>query len=1062
MTVPTSTELGLLHTRPQNTKLYLSLYKPTPIFSCRINNAGAAKGDRVVTYDNASGTYTNIEYGMVAIVGTTHGGEDKGRIRVRSATSSELTLAENSHINWANDDYVMVLNFFEIMAVYPRITDPAGDGNTVWYKDYDIPYTGQNDRLGCFVNMGSHYAGFVNEPVYYTAAGTYDMLGAALTYCWKFTGTVTAYTGITPGYVTYTTPGHYTTALIVSGSLGGVDTSYRHVSIYNRPGQGSNVPILKWEMNGLSGSRTEGGYSTRVKIFEDVPRGTIRDGTLAVIFADDWYGDTKQSIGGNATNRSSIVFVGYIVNDSIQYNYADSYVEFELTSPTGIMKNVEGFSVGVNSAEDPTNDAYDSADIPTPWVLVHDMDIRRGLYHFLKWHTTVLLCADLEFRGTDKYVKYFDVDRTSLYDAVQSWVNGTLIGDVVSDRQGKIWAEVSIEATDLASGSFPTTLNMSKMDWMNEPNITEQSYQPLSMLELGGFIYVPGGITGSSTPLLSQAPGVAPAYEGGIERIEGLVITDQVDLNKLSGNIFAAKNARYPMVDVEVAGNYRTLDIAPQEMVSLNIASTDTKRGITFSEKPFAVKGLFFSYVSEQEALTLKLSVSEVTQGFPGDTIVIPQEPPGEDGGGGEGPKIIINPPTGTSITIVTGSTAHPNLAYAIGYKYIVPSASFLLILAKTTNFNASGTAIHWADYWSTRQEPNVAVNGTFLRYEPFYTDPWRGGYMLTTTGLWKITGLDDPSPGTVIAYQILDVNDILSYFVGMPISFGIYCTGIFSITSFTVGINNKISLSVTVMDGIFHKAVGILTSTNDGGSWTGAEVPYNIYYDLGGQGGSSIKASTQNSTNVFVADGRGTMVRQPIIPNYPSDAAYIGDCGNYYASEHVCITEKDTYLFSADVEQVLRITSPCTVVPGNNYVDVSPVVGGLSLGGLRSGKRYGGLVCSRINSTHLAACLIHDPSNGYADLYTTADSGGTWTLVKDVTSANQISLVMHPYDPSKLYLYDPQGTGKFDASSDGGVTWENKNGDWHTEFGCNPGGEPESGAPRYAEIFPIFDKKST
>ncbi len=52
-----------------------------------------------------------------------------------------------------------------------------------------------------------------------------------------------------------------------SGSSGGIDTTYRYVSIYDE----SSPPIQKWEMQDLEGSRGEGGYSASFKVFETIP-----------------------------------------------------------------------------------------------------------------------------------------------------------------------------------------------------------------------------------------------------------------------------------------------------------------------------------------------------------------------------------------------------------------------------------------------------------------------------------------------------------------------------------------------------------------------------------------------------------------------------------------------------------------------------------------------------------------------------------------------------------------------------------------------------------------------
>lgn len=654
MSIPSASELTLLRSHPQETQLWLSIYKPTTILSVQLNNPSAAPGDRVIIYDNIfEGWYTDIVSGMTMLVGTTPGARDVGRIRVRSATDSTITVAENWDIKWQDNLFLTVINFFEIDAVYPRITSTGT--NTFWYKDYDVEYTDQNDLLGTFICMGPHHASFIEggtgTSVYYTATGTSSLLGSTpLTYYWEFEGgTPGSGTSQTPGYVYYDTPGHYTTSLRITDSNSVVDNSYRHVSIYNRPGVGPSVPILNWSLSSLDGNRESGGWSARISVREDV--SDISDGALVVIFADDRYGTTTQSIGGNAQNRQRIVFAGYIVDGSINYNYQTSSIDFDVGSPTEIMKLAEGFSVACNSSVDPSGQDASDDDIPSAWVLVKDMDCRRAIYHYLRWHSTVLLTTDFQFLGTDRAIEYFDADRESIFSAIDKLMRGTLYGNACCDRQGKIWAEVSIAATDGAiSGSFPNTMLLDRQDWMGNPVIDEVLNNEVSYIEMGGIYFnsLGGGYSGTSTPYLCCAPGEAPAYRGKVERIQGLALSSQTQLNKLAGNVFAYRNSKYPQVDFALVGNYRHIDIAPQETIRVSLSPSDTPRGITWSAKLFHPITMGWKYNPRDGTFLPNITLHEVTQGYDAQTMAIPPVPPTQDPGGGgwEIPPIYIPPIT--------------------------------------------------------------------------------------------------------------------------------------------------------------------------------------------------------------------------------------------------------------------------------------------------------------------------------------------------------------------------------------------------------------------------------
>lgn len=658
MVAITNSELTLLRSRPHETNLWLSIYEPLVILACQITGSAVAPGLRDIPYDNVtpgSWGYTAVQTGMTMYVGTTLGAKDVGRIRVRSATPSTITVAENSDIEWADDLYLTIVNFWEINAVYPRmyVPDPADPTQQIWYKDYDIAHTNQNNVLGTFICMGCHHAAFIDPDshiasIYYTSTGTSSLLGTAIsTYYWEFQGGLsgTSSVGI-PGVINYYNPGHYTTTLSITDANGVNDVSHRHISIYDRPGEGPDVPILNWELISLDGSRDMGGYQARIKIRENIE--DVVDGSLVVIFADDWYGGTNQSIGGNHKNREKIFFVGYILDGSITYNYNDSSAEFTVGSPTEVMKLSEGMITSVKSSSDPVAEDVVDDDIPSAWALLKDMNCKRAIYHYLRWHSTVLMTNDFEFRGGDKYIEYFDSDRESLYDAINNFMRGTLYGDVVCDRQGRIYAEVGAASYDITTFNN-IVMDTTKQDWIGSPSIEETYNYRLSYLEMGGIQFIPaptGTFGGTSFAYLSCAPGVTPGYHGNVQTIDGMAFVDQDNLNDICGNVFAYINSKYAHVGLELSGNYRNIDITPLEVISLNLEANDNPKRLVWNQKRFHPTEMSWIYDPQKGTLLPTLTLHEITTGYSGGTITIPPVPPVVDPGGGgyDIPPIVIPP----------------------------------------------------------------------------------------------------------------------------------------------------------------------------------------------------------------------------------------------------------------------------------------------------------------------------------------------------------------------------------------------------------------------------------
>lgn len=613
--------LELIRTRPQSTRLYLSVFAPRIVMQARVNNVSIAKGARTIAFDSVTaGNYSAVEAGMILWVGSSAGAKDIGKIRIKGIEPATLEVAENSDINWADNQYLTVYRYWAIDPIYPRIiSDPADPENVIFYKDYDVAYSNQNSTLGAFVNMGSHRAAFLeggSAQLWYTASGTAALqTGIALSYDWSFEGGNPSGSALfSPGYILYNTPGHYVTRLIVSGSNGSVESSYRYASIYNPISSGVNIPYLQWEMDSLRGSRDEGGYTASIKLFQ--PGSEIEEGSVVVLFSEDYYGNTKVSLGGNGENNSKIFFVGYVMDGSIEYDYEKSTVSFDIGSISSYMKEMDGFSVSVESSA-----------APATWYQLLDMDIENAVYHYLKWHSTVLKTVDFEYTGDNPKIQFFDADRSSLYDAIDNFLRSAIVGKMVSDRQGKLWAEPDITLS--ATGSVASIMDLTYRDWRNTPNVDERTIQDLSYLEMGGIAYS-GAYSGTFAALMACAPGATPAYRGGTERQQGLALNDQSHINSIVKNLYAHKNYKYPNIDLQLAAAYRNLDIAPQEPLNLIITPEDTVRRLNI-RNDFNISSMDWEYDEEHGLLLAGASLNPIVNGDHVEVIDIPDIP--DDGG---------------------------------------------------------------------------------------------------------------------------------------------------------------------------------------------------------------------------------------------------------------------------------------------------------------------------------------------------------------------------------------------------------------------------------------------
>lgn len=615
MTAPNANELALLRSKPHATDLYLSIYQPTTVMAAQCNITGSLSPVRI-EYDTVStGSYANIVPGQTLWLGTTPGASDVGKVRVRGATGTYIDIAENA-LDWQDNYYITVVNFFEIWPIYTRFVQ-SGE-TAIPYVDYDLVYTNQNSKLGSLVVMGCNYAGFTDQQVWYSASGTYNVLGESLTYEWTFEGgNPGSFSGRDPGYVTYNTPGHYITKLAVTSTSGAVDWSRRHISIYNRPSTGTQTPFLKWEMDKFTGSRDQGGYTTSLRVYDAVP-DKFCDGALVVIFAEDRYGTTTQSLGGNSEKRQTIFFSGYIREGTIRYDWQQSIVEFEVVSITEVMKGQPGDNYTLS---DPMEDEENPHLTPETWQEISEMNMAKVMFHLGKWHSTLNRIADVKYSGVLYGMGYAECDPSSNYDNFNTTLKD-ICGSLITDRQGNVYAETGPEAIHDAATTITPNLELTRQDWVGEPNFNEVIMSPLSYLEMGGSSY--NSVTGG-TAYLAGAPGTVMGYYGKSESQDNLVLYSQSQLNTLVGDVYAYRNARFPDVQFELNGNYRNFDIAPLELVKITLAQTDTQRRLVWASKAFHITSMNWDF--QEHWLGAVLNLHEITAGKDGITIVIPEIP---------------------------------------------------------------------------------------------------------------------------------------------------------------------------------------------------------------------------------------------------------------------------------------------------------------------------------------------------------------------------------------------------------------------------------------------------
>lgn len=699
-------DLNTTRRQPHEVVTHLSVVKPQVMFRAQVNSSTITKNARTIPYDNYGfDIYTTIQNGYTLYVGTTSGGKDLGRVRVKSADATNIYVAENSHIAWADNVYITVVRFREPWGVYPVIIlDPSN--NPVFYKDTDIAYTDQNSKMDPVVCMGANRALFTHGEELWTSSGSYSPVGASLTsYSWSFDGGVPrTSTQAHPGAVNYPVAGTYEESLTIGDSNGKSFTGYRYVVVTERP----VGTFSKWKPTSLEADRDSGTYKLSFEAHEDVSNASILvDGALVILWAEVRYGGT------NNPPVREIKFEGYIADESIKYNAFTSTVSFDAYSITGVMNRRDTFSLALDSKAHPKN-----------WTQMPDITPDKAMVHYLRWQSTVMALADFFPTGDTRLIQYADFARGPLFSAVQQFLSSTLLGELCCNRKGQIFAEIDLNMQNTGTprdvGSW---MDLARRDWMNEPSIKRVQSPDTSYTELGGVAYY-GDADGGFGAWLSGAPGDSPAYFGAAKSITGLAINNQSDLNILSGLYWADLASEFPEVVFELAGNYTVLDIAPQKWVYTSLAAGDTWAGLVWNAKRLIPRRISWTINSEDSWARPEVTFKQETYAPPGDTIVIPVDAPYDPG------TTFDQPPDQPIPSVPSITPGDGNAMFGLRGNFVIRTFNFLDLPANVV----------WADITG-------AITGTpiVFRLDPW--DPANKATVMTTDGIWYSTNIRSVVP---------------------------------------------------------------------------------------------------------------------------------------------------------------------------------------------------------------------------------------------------------------------------------------------------------------------------
>jgi len=434
-------DLALLRTHPHRSREHLAVLQPPPKLTCQLDGVPGDPTTQINYTNVIQGGYTAVVAGMTLWVGTAAGKRDKGTCRIRKTpTDAILYISEDSAIDWAVDDWLTVVENYELWAKYPRIVT---NEECTFYKDWDVEYSDQHSKWAPVAVMGPPDCQFIDPDtgkatVKFVGNRSYAVApGASLsTYAWTFPGgtpsnSSSAGTEASPVVVTWDTPGIYWVSLKVTDSQSPAKTHTGRRPIFIFPADRNAGPCTRFKMTGRSGTVDQAGYTASFEVYGDADQGEFPDRALVVYFTEDWYGDTKKSIGGNLPFRSHIRFVGYIQRESTTKDPETSVVSFDAASITALMDTREGFSSWIEDKSSATN-----------WCEATNLTADRAALSLCRYNSTVLDITDVIVTGSTLRIKSQEFEgKATLLRQLQGLYDD-LFAVVCCDKQGALYFEI--------------------------------------------------------------------------------------------------------------------------------------------------------------------------------------------------------------------------------------------------------------------------------------------------------------------------------------------------------------------------------------------------------------------------------------------------------------------------------------------------------------------------------------------------------------------------------------------------------------------------------------------
>ncbi len=987
-------DAAVLRQFPQEVRRYLSAAPREIVFAAQMSGGtiqrdGVSGGMIAIPYTGVtSGAYGDVISGMTLDIGTTAGGAEIGRVRVRSANAAQILIAE-SVLPVAAGQYLTVRREFRPWLVKPHRYEDYADAAypTVFteYHDYDIPYTNQNANIPPKPNITAggyeqvKLAGFVDAGQDYrtvTLVADAVVFNGASVSAWLWDiGDGTVISGATAfSVVTARFPvGFRYVSLTITDNHGATGVMRLPIWVHDD----SYPPITDFEVR-RDETAAEGGREMRFEVVASrgeataADSGVIPEGSAICYWEEASFGSEADL--APAQYRSQ--FMGWCWRDAVLFKLYRSRYTLKVAGAAGWLDRFGGFAQTL----------IDTGATPTQWHEMQNITLDKAAHYALRSYTNILTLVNFIMSGVGDLAQTVTLNKRSVWGQVRELVGG-YYGVAGCNSLGGIWLRRHYSYWDASErAGLGMAITLTNADWTDEVGLTfpAEKSEAVGLVEANAARFYGG----AGSPMASKARG-----QHGVRQVTApfQITTWQDKLNNLTGHHLARLNNARPKVTLRLLGNLDALEPCWNEPLAISDAGENV-RGLELDGVQLLLTGVSVEHANAPGvvAKALTWTLEGVTQGESGQTLDVPgvtlKPPKVKRTTRGKTKPILLSPGTGTIAAINED-----------GYIYV------------TRNFSAVSPT------WT-----RTAIGGITGWSMDFTPDPFSPRYLGTGTAVngWLVT-----------EREIVHIGDIF----GTSPTFTVQHTFSTFIADYDGQrvIDTERSVQNFVVCVSYYPASGVKAMvTTDGGATWSAEATLNTGHPysylspgvaVSGKAANVAYSAASNGTTFQgykYSSGSWAAISSPNIsgtglPGWIHIPWHNNDDSTvfYGASTH---EPSDDRVYRAD---------------GTTRTDITPSV---------SGNRYScrfprSIDTCAINGNRVVLCGYNDPSGGTNRnaVFASKDRGDTWSLIYgpvSTTGADYLVVRCAGDDEDVFYLL---GDNKLLYTADFGVTLQDKRGNF-------------------------------